>query len=337
MAINPSSYLYIKQNFTSKKQIDDYIELLQKAHMYGIDIAAGRNIAYNIFIGGSFDAQIFLEEDNHWYSNNPPSADKIIQPEPNDELWIALRKQALGAVLSQKGGQNVGLDEKVGLQFLREKFDKSIPDNISIDDVATNNAWEKFYSTDKDGTSIAPSLGNGYTLFGSWYSLGVFKDYVINRLKSFDIASGNIEDRGQVESPENKNEVSYQDRLAALEDFLSNAGSWKSSHGYYSGTNAANLYQTYLAKHNRTDLSNPNDSVENSELFSIFQKILAPARGTNLLETSSKFQETLFSKIENSGLIDLLTYVDEIRQFGRDRLKNEESLKASAGLIVNRN
>jgi hypothetical protein len=42
------------------------------------------------------------------------------------------------------------------------------------------------------------------------------------------------------------------------------------------------------------------------------------------------------AKIENSGLIDLLVQSDQIRQFGRDRFKNEESVKASAGKVVRR-
>lgn len=331
MPINQDSLSYIKDNFKSKKEIDDYIELLDKAYLYGIDWAVGRNVVYGLFIPGvSFDAETFVDEQNHWYSNNPPKAYKIINPDKNDELWIQLRKQALAAVLSQKGGRNIGLDENLGLKFLRDRFDKKIPTNVGIDDPSTENAWNKFYSNDQDGTDRAAGLGNGYTLFGYWYSLGVFKDFAINRLKSFNLQNGSVDQGGQVEPPENKVDTSIEDRIIALEEFLVNA----QSNTLFIGTATSSLYQIFVSKNNRPELSNSN--IAGSESFSLFQGIIAPARGTNLLETSSKYQETLFKKIENSGLLDLLIHADQIRQFGRDRFKNEETVKASAARVVNR-
>jgi|GEM_PF-1491367 len=38
--------------------------------------------------------------------------------------------------------------------------------------------------------------------------------------------------------------------------------------------------------------------------------------------------------MENSGLLDLLVHADEIRQFGRDRFKNEDTVKASAANVL---
>ena len=39
--------------------------------------------------------------------------------------------------------------------------------------------------------------------------------------------------------------------------------------------------------------------------------------------------------MQNSGLLDLLIYNDQIRQFGRGRFENEESVKASGAKLIN--
>jgi hypothetical protein len=335
MPIDSEALNYIKENFENKNQVDDYIELLDKVYSYGVTFPVGRNIAYPLFIGGSFDAQNFIESDNYWYSNTPPKAKGIINPYASDNAWVSLRKEALSAVITRHGGQNVGLvDDATAIEFLRARIDKKIPLNLKLNDqkLEALGVWEKFYNNDLDGTDRIPGLGNGSTLFGSWEGLGVYVHYVKQRLKNFNFDTGESGDSSQAPPPESSDELLYDDRIAALEEFLSNSKidlSWDAS------SRTSGLFRMYSSK-NQVPGYSPLNDVENKDNYTLFSKILAPARETNLLKLSDDFQSTLFSKLENSGLLDLLVYVDQIRQFGRDRFKSPQSVQASAGLVVNR-
>lgn len=323
---------YIKQNFTTRQQIDDYIDILRKMHSGGQLNIQARGNAYKVYVDAS--GYRFLPEDysipetNYWTSHDPPVMSKIIVADSTDPTWKALRVKAISAGIAENY-QGIVANNKDILDYLRRFYDSNLPDNINVDDPLTEKSWKKYYSNDQLGVG---TLGEGESLFGNWSSLGVYIDYVAFKLQSFNISTKQLSPDNSASQSQASYDLDqdYGQRIAILEQFLEVAGAPRSP--IYSNISAS-LYNTYAAKNNR-ELYDPN--LSNQDSFSIFQKILAPVKEQNIADASAKFQETIFSKIEHSGLLDLLVYADQIRQFGRDRLRKEETVKASAGLIVNR-
>lgn len=293
-------------------------------------------MAYHVFVGeGGFgyrpnDFQI--PQSNYWYDIDPPKMLNIIKPDPNDNVWVNLRKKAISAAILQKTrDRKTYADDATILKWLR-RYDSAIPNNTPLDSPLTDNAWKKFYNEDKIGG--AGGSGEALTLFGNWYALGVYIDYVVARLKNFDPTSEKMksgDESSNVEADEDV-EADYAVRYAALEEFLQ-----ISAPGRYNPvftTVTASIYNEYAAR-NGAKLFDPSLPVPDA--FSIFQKIFSPVQDDKLMALNGRYQKSLFEKIEATGLIDLLVQADQIRQFGRERFKNEETVKASAAKVVKRN
>lgn len=293
-------------------------------------------MAYHVFVGeGGFgyrpnDFQI--PQSNHWYDIDPPKMLNIIKPDPNDDVWVNLRKKAISAAILQKTrDRKTYADDATILKWLR-KYDSAIPNNTPLDSPLTEKAWKKFYSEDKIGG--AGGSGEAITLFGNWYALGVYIDYVIARLKNFDPTSEKMKEGDESSGVEADDDVEadYAVRYAALEEFLQISAPGRYNPAYT--TTTASIYNEYAAR-NGVRLFDP--SLPPPDAFSIFQKIFSPSEDNKLMALNGKYQKSLFEKIEATGLIDLLVQGDQIRQFGRERFKNEETVKASAAKVVKRN
>jgi hypothetical protein len=183
-----NSYAYIIQNFTTKKQIDDYVALIKALHKQGQLNPSLRSYAYDVFIGeGGFDFENIpidvVPNTNWWTTHTPPKLMKLIEPE-NDKLWETVRVKAVKAAIINKSPKPNVSDAQV-LGYLRRFFDKFIPANVALNNPTVSKAWKKFYDENKLGGAGGP--GNGITLFGNWFALGVFIDYATVRLQSYDV------------------------------------------------------------------------------------------------------------------------------------------------------
>jgi hypothetical protein len=337
MLIPPYDF-YIIENFTTQKQIDDYIVLIKALHKQGQLNPILRPYGYDVFIGeGGFDFEDIpaniVPSTNWWASHTPPTMSNIIQPTDGDSLWKKVRVKAVQAAIINKSPKPSVADAEI-LSYLRRFYDKYIPNNIPLDNPAVARAWRKFYDEDKFGGAGGP--GEGVSLFGNWFALGVFIDYVAVRLQSYDVDKKEFPPKGTDPDPGTGTEAGrdvdedYALRYSVLEEFLTHA---MGSYTPVDATATGSVFNTYAA---RNDVQLWDPSLSERDEFVIFQKIFAPAKDSKILENSIKFQKTLFAKIESTGLLDLLVQSDQIRQFGRDRFANEESAKASAGKVVRR-
>lgn len=352
MPINAEAKLYIITNFETQKQIDDYIELLDKIYLIGQPYQADfyRLYLYAPFIGtddaDDFDASNFVSSSNYWHGHRLtklafgypkiPIAEYIIRPDPKDELWVSLRDRAISQTLHRLGSRNAIASKKEIADFLKKyKFNEDVTEE-NLDSIIGTAAYEEYFKSTKNGIGFGPLdsqvAGGGFSLFGSWESLGVLKDAIKTRLKSFNVQDKTFQENTESFDP-NAGDI-YEERIQILEEFLQNTAQAYTYEGSAYRSWSFGLFNKYREKNNLPTIM--EDTNDNTDPYSTFIKILAPVKDNAFTDLSSKFQETLFSKIENSGLLDLLTYVDHIRQFGRDRLKNEESVKASAAQIVNR-
>jgi hypothetical protein len=336
MAANVESMLFLVNNFTSQKQIDDYIFILKRMHLSGQTNVYTRAMAYHVFVGeGGFgyrpnDFQI--PQTNYWYDIDPPKMLNIIKPDSNDAVWVNLRTKAISAaILGKTRDKRTYADDKTILKWLR-KYESAIPDNTPLDSPLTDRAWREFYEEDKIGG--AGGAGEALSLFGNWYALGVYIDYAIARLKNFDFTTGKLKRESDAAAVEADDDVEqdYAVRYAALEEFLQLAAPYSTNTAFV--TTTASVYNEYAAR-NGVRLFDP--SLPPPDSFSIFQKIFSPSEDNKLMSLNGRYQKALFEKIEATGLLDLLVQGDQIRQFGRDRFKNEETVKASAAKIVKRN
>lgn len=337
MTISQSSLVYLKQKFTTKKQIDDYIDLVKKIHLMGQTQPIDRPYGYRILVdqgGFQLRPELFVSATNHWLNNEPPTIYQIISPDPTDELWVKVRKAAVSAAIINTAAGRRGYtpsDQEI-IRYLKKWFDGSISsDNIALDSPLLNKAWTQFYEKNRIGTS-AP--GYGTSLFGNWFALGVYIDYAIARLQTFDPVGGTVQPGTGGSEPDTNEDVEedYALRYTALEEFLQHTNP-----GYGNPilpTVTAGVFNHYAIK-NGVSIFDP--SLPPPENFSIFQKIFAPSKDSKILTVNIKYQKNIFEKIEVSGLLDLLVQSDQIRQFGRDRFENEESVKASAAKVVKRN
>lgn len=353
MPISADAKLYIISKFETQKQIDDYIELLDKLYLIGQPYQTDfyRLYLYAPFIGADdaedFEASNFVDSSNYWHDSalrklqvlpysELPIAEYIIRPDEDDELWVSLKDRAISQTLHRLGSRNANASKKEIADFLKKYgFNKDVTEQ-NLDTVIGKAAYQEYFRSTKNGIGAGPLrsnvAGGGFSLFGSWESLGVFKDAVKTRLKSFNVQTKTFEENIESFDP-NTGDV-YEERIQILEEFLQNTSLAYTYNGSAHRSWTFGLFNKYREKNNLPTIM--EDTNDNTDPYSTFIKILAPIKDNAFTDLSSKFQETLFSKIENSGLLDLLTYVDHIRQFGRDRLKNEESVKASAAQIVNR-
>jgi hypothetical protein len=356
--VNPS-LKYVIDNFTSKKMIDDYILLIKALHVNGQTNPALRPYGYDVFVGqGGFDFDRIKEQiikpTNHWFDRKPPKMLSIIQPYREDPLWVKVRVKAVQAAIVQKSqSKKTFASNRQVIGYIKRFGDVSpyMPPDGELDNPLLDNAWKGFYEKNKIGSGAS---GEGSTLFGNWFALGVYIDYVILRLQGFDISKKEFKPGDGVSPPANggtppatggnppgnggsQTEIEtdidedYANRYSVLEEYLIRVSG--PGHNPSTPTATASVYNEYAAR-NGVKLWDP--SLPPTDAFTVFQKIFAPAKESNILENTVKFQKILFAKIENSGLIDLLVQSDQIRQFGRDRFKNEESVKASAGKVVRR-
>lgn len=293
-------------------------------------------MAYHVYVGqGGFgyrpdDFQI--PQTNYWYDIDPPKMLNIIKPDPNDEVWVNLRVKAISAaILGKTRDKKTYASDATIMKYLR-RYDSKIPSNARPNDIIANNAWVKYYNDDKTGG--AGGAGESITVFGNWYSLGVYIDYAIARLRNFNPATKAMKpgDESRNVDADEDVEADYAVRYAALEEFLQLAAPGRSNPALPSTT--ASIYNEYAVR-NGVRIFDP--SLPAPDAFSIFQKIFAPSEDNKLMALNGRYQKSLFEKIEATGLIDLLVQSDQIRQFGRDRFKSEETVKASAAKVVKRN
>jgi hypothetical protein len=338
MFVNPS-LIYVIDKFTSKKMIDDYILLIKALHVNGQTNPALRPYAYDVFVGeGGFDfdriKDQIIKPSNHWFNNAPPKMLNIIQPYREDPLWEKVRVKAVQAAIVQKSqSKKTFATNREIIRYIKRFGDVSpyMPPDGELNNPLLDNAWKGFYNKNKLGVGAS---GEGSTLFGNWFALGVYIDYIIVRLQGFDISKKQFKpgDGGTQTETETDVDEDYANRYSVLEEYLIHVTGGP-GHNPSTPTATATVFNEYAAR-NGVKLWDP--SLPPTDAFAIFQKIFSPAKESNVLENTIKFQKVLFAKIENSGLIDLLVQSDQIRQFGRDRFKNEESVKASAAKVVRR-
>ena len=349
MAVNPKIITWLEDNFPTKKSVDDYIEEVGLAYIKMKDYVV-RSITYPLFIKvGSYNQQYVQQSTNYWHNKEMPALESAILPEAGDPLWLLCRKEAatfLGP-MDPTHFSGSATDAQI-ISFLKKNFNKNLPSNVDLNGQSgpVDDAWKKYYNNDKDGADRG-SVGNGLSLLGNYMSLGVFVKYAIIRIRQWDPVTQKLTgqtitspDAGANNPPTTNTDnttnpvfdsnENYLSRIAFLEEFVNNL-----STDLYNSTDGAigGLYATIARKNN---IAIQADQVL-SDLsgFDVFQKILSPRDGATLTALDSKYQKILFQKMEVSGLLDLLVHSDEIRQFGRDRFKNEDTVKASAGKIVN--
>jgi hypothetical protein len=341
MPINAESLQYIKDNFQTQDQIDDYIELLDAVYLAGAPYFTDsyRLQLYKLFTGegSNIATSYYVKSTNYWRSNNPPSAINIIKPDYKDEAWLNLRGKAVSTTLRRLGSRNASASKKEIVEFLKKYgFGKDIKETDPDGNEALEDAWKSYFNKDKTGITFRPYnntiAGNGFSLFGSWDSLGVYKDAVKIRLQNFDPTNQTVDNSDQVENP--VVDDIYEERIQILEDFLQNSGLAYTYEGSNHGKLSFGLFNKYREKNNLDTIWEDTD--QNTDPYSTFLKILSPISENKFTNLSDSYQATLFSKLENSGLLDLLVHVDAIRQFGRDRFKTPKTVQASAALVVNR-
>jgi len=337
MFVNPA-LAYVIDNFTSKKMIDDYIILIKALHVNGQTSPALRPYAYDVFVGqGGFDfdriKDQIIKPTNYWFDHTPPKMLDIIQPYSGDGLWEKVRVKAIQAAIVQKSqSKKTYATNREIIAYLKRisRVSPYVAPDAELNNPFLDDAWKAFYEKNKLGVGAS---GEGSTLFGNWFALGVYIDYVALRLQGFDISKKEFKpgDGGTQTETETDIDEDYANRYSVLEEYLIHVTG--PGHNPATPTATATVFNEYAAK-NGVTLWDP--SLPPTDAFTIFQKIFSPAKESNILDNTMKFQKILFAKIENSGLIDLLVQSDQIRQFGRDRFKNEESVKASASKVVRR-
>lgn len=350
MAVNSKILTWLEDNFPTKKSVDDYIEEVNLAYKKMKDYLV-RPITYSLFIKQGTYIQQYVEKESHyWYLDEMPALESVILPDAEDPLWVLCRKEAASylAPMTPSGYSSKATDVQI-IAFLKKNFYKDLSSKADLNqkDGAANVAWTNYYNNDKDGTDRAPSMGNGLSLFGNYISLSVFVKYAIIRLRQWDPVTKTLSGETitspnpGANNPPTKNtdttvnpifdsDENYLVRIAFLEDFVNNLSS-----DLYNTTDGAigGLYATIARKNNI--FIQADQVLSGLSGYDVFEKILAPRDGAALTALDSKYQKLLFQKMEVSGLLDLLVHSDEIRQFGRDRFRNEDTVKASAKNLVN--
>ena len=368
----PPIIKWLSDNFPNKQSIDDYIAEIEYAYSKMTNLY-DREKAYPIFIDGAgFFGSYKDDRNSYWGGKTLPHLWNIIKPDSSDPTWIALRRQAAASLgeSNPTKAKKVATDADV-IKFLKKNFNKNLPTNANLNDTSgeVDKAWKAFYNNDRTGEDKSNAYGSGVSLFGNYVSLGVFASYAIDRLKKYDPVKKTLSgsdptapsneatpstppaNNPPAQTPDNKtNPVDdvakgYFARIAALETFVE--ASFRPDEGTSSqyNNNAHPLSGLFISLALKNKVSVPlstrgtgglsqSDPLAGYAPFDIFQKIMAPKEASALLNLDTKYQKILFDKMEDSGLLDLLVHVDEIRQFGRDRFKNEDSVKASAKNVV---
>jgi hypothetical protein len=266
MAVDKTIIQYLKDNFTTQKHINDYIDELRATYQNGLTDKLRRAYDYyGLFIGDTSYARDYkgFRDNSVWKNKVMPVALEIIKPKASDPAWVSLREKAIGTTINfyTPGSTVVNVTPAVVLSYLRANFDKTVKKNIPINDPSLEKAWTKYYEDDKVGVKTGrdvTAFGTGKTLFGNWGSLGDFVEAVIARLQSFDIATGTI--RGtttttppgspSAPTPTPEVDVQYGSRFEILEDFLRKSSGNTNAHGTY----IAGLYDQALRKNNLRSL-----------------------------------------------------------------------------------
>ena len=253
---------------------------------------------------------------------------------------MSIRRVAAG----YRGGSNGGATDSDVRDFLYKWYNTQLPKNPNLDDASgeVDQAWRKYYNDDQDGNFWGKDFGEGRSFFGNHVTLGIFVSAAIDRLRKYNPVTKEIS--GSTSSqPVNLEPLINEDYLAriqALNEFVEKASDWAYPTQHFT---SSELLFTKIAKRQKvyvpeaTNINHPNqysDYYGNYQPIDLFLKIAAPREEAVLLNLDSKYRKILFEKMENSGLLDLLVHADEIRQFGRDRFKNEDTVRASAANVL---
>jgi hypothetical protein len=317
MAINQQAFDYIKENFTTRQQVQDYktniLEIVNRANSNDINLNAAINDINGTRVGRDGTSGV-------WKDIRMPIGAYIIPADSTDEAWIASAIRAI----KRQGTKNNGENPISEIIKILKNFDSKIPtQNVDLTDLAYAKAFKGWFD--------APIGGDG----GCWSSLEsatIMSGFIIERIEKFNIGTQDpIPDKPEdlQEPPQIEQDLLGLDveRQAALEEFIGRFGviiGFDASDSSYS--KAGQFYENLVRKNNANFVYSRalQDNYTNQ-----FIAIAAPT--LELLELNDSYQKTLFDKIEASGLYDLLSYVDAMQAYGRARLQNLDRVKGSAG------
>ena len=319
MTINQQAFDYIKEQFTTKQQADDYFLEIQQ-----ITLNTNSNI---IETAALFKLQNvlpgFAGTIGVWAGvERLPWGIKIAPADFSDTAW---RNAAIAAIKVQDTRMNTPNDINYIIGILK-KFDSKIPTkNVDLTDVAYAKAFEAWYSA-------------AYSKVGScWHyieSATAMASFIGQRVKDFNIGSDNPEETPQtpedVQEPPAVDENSLGtsiERAIALEEFIQRGAAiigFNHADSSYSSVSA--YYESLVKKNNASFVF---DKAFQDNYVNQFIAVASPSMDIYGLPDS--YQKSLFDKIEASGLFDLLSYIDAMQAYGRIRLSTLERVKGSAG------
>ena len=319
MTINQQAFDYIKEQFTTKQQADDYFLEIQQITL---------NTNSNSQVGPAlFKLQNvlpgFAGTIGVWAGvERLPWGIKIAPADFSDTAW---RNAAIAAIKVQDTRMNTPNDINYIIGILK-KFDSKIPTkNVDLTDVAYAKAFEAWYSA-------------AYSKVGScWHyieSATAMASFIGQRVKDFNIGSDNPEETPQtpedVQEPPAVDENSLGtsiERAIALEEFIQRGAAiigFNHADSSYSSVSA--YYESLVKKNNASFVF---DKAFQDNYVNQFIAVASPSMDIYGLPDS--YQKSLFDKIEASGLFDLLSYIDAMQAYGRIRLSTLERVKGSAG------
>ena len=318
MAINQQAFDYIKEQFTTKQQADDYVLEIQQitlnANSNIIETAALTKLA-TVLPG--FTGTIGV-----WAGERTPWGIKIAPADFSDTAW---RNAAIAAIKVQdtkRNGENP-TDYIIGIL---KKFDKKIPTtNVNLTDVAYAKAFEAWYSAPFSKVDSCWHYIESATTMAS---------FIAQRIKDFNIGSDNPEETPQtpedVQEPPAVDENSLGtdiDRATALEEFIQRGAAIIGfDHSDNSYSSISQYYESLVRKNNASFVF---DKAFQDNYVNQFIAVASPS--LDIYKLNDSYQKSLFDKIEASGLFDLLSYIDAMQAYGRSRLSTLERVKGSAG------
>jgi len=308
MTINIDSFNYIKAQFPTKQHIIDYkqecvtwLSLATDNPSNPVYIQTIRSIM--VLDGGSR----IKGSTPSWIDKDLPTGRLILRPDKQDEKWISTREKAIKTVAG-KTNEDV-------IKYLR-KFDKTIPDNLNLDDAIYENAWNLWFKAGNYGVLLGAYDG----CFSFLASIVSYVNDVVQRLVDFDrdpspSTPADVSEPPMAEEPD----ISIE-RLNALSDFLSQVY-------YHDDKIITNSINYYSVLRERNGFSTDGFAIEDP-IYKKFMSVIAPT--VEIKNLDEKYQKNLFQKIEASGLFDLIAHVDLIQAYSRSRLSNLGRVKGSA-------
>jgi hypothetical protein len=177
MTINQEAFYYIKEQFTTKQQVDDYVLEIQQ-----ITLNANSNALENAALAKlqtvlpGFEGTVGV-----WAGKRIPWGIKIAPPDFSDIAW---RNAAIRALKRQDTRTGENPVDYIVKEILK-KFDEKIPTkNIDLTDIAYAKAFEAWYV----------GIGKSGSCWSAIESATIMASFIAQRVKDFNIGIDNPED-----------------------------------------------------------------------------------------------------------------------------------------------